>query len=391
MGLRIGFHSHVPAIARNGQVYTPGYQGRFIDGLAENFEEVLCFLHTPSSNNYVYGDYPILSKNVRFIPIGVHSSIPRRVLLAKEYVKNVRAAKDRMDVFLIRGPSPLLGAIANAVKPVPVALLLVGDYRYNIGDIQQPMWRKALIWLWARWNYYEQIQVAKSGISFVNSVLLYDDLRAQTSNLFMTTTATIFRSDFFKRQDTCLQRPVHLLYVGRLTRAKGLVEMARAVSLLVKAGEDVVFDLVGQMEPGDDVMDEINRLSIELDIRDRVKYHGYRSLGPELFEFYRKSDIFVIPSYFEGFPRVVWEALANSLPVIASDVGSIRVNVGQVVELVPPKSPVALKESVQKILQHTDFRKKLIRNGYILAEENTFENSVKKMSDSIKNFCRDLY
>src|SRR6266568_5448960 len=102
-------------------------------------------------------------------------------------------------------------------------------------------------------------------------------------NLVETRTTTLTRADFFDREDTCISAPYHLLYTGRMTRGKGLIEMVEALALLVQAGEDVVLDLVGWPEKGDDVLDEMQQIADRLKVAERVKFHGPKPVGPELF------------------------------------------------------------------------------------------------------------
>jgi len=66
--MRLGFHYHVPAYLDNGgQVRMPGYQGRFLDALAAQVEEVICFLHSPRMEELQQMDYVVKSGNVRLV------------------------------------------------------------------------------------------------------------------------------------------------------------------------------------------------------------------------------------------------------------------------------------------------------------------------------------
>ncbi|MGQ9715740.1 MAG: hypothetical protein ACUVST_13410, partial [Anaerolineae bacterium] len=161
MTLRLGFHYHVPAIQKDGAIYMPGYLGRFVDSLAAHCTRLTCFLHTPDPDEMALMDYCIQSPAVDFVPIGPHESIPRRTLRALWCaVPRVRARRAELDAMLIRGPSPLLPFIAWAVRPIPTALLLVGDYLAGIDGLPQPWWRKELIRLWSYANFLGQMRVA---------------------------------------------------------------------------------------------------------------------------------------------------------------------------------------------------------------------------------------
>ena len=190
-------------------------------------------------------------------------------------------------------------------------------------DLPQPRWRKEAIRLWARWNKWGQMRAARNSLTFVNSRVLYDEMKHTLPNLYETRTTTLTEDDFFIRSDTCQSRPYRLLYVGRMDRTKGLLQIVEALALLVEHGEDVVLDLVGWPEHNDPVLNELEGLARTKHVDRRVHYLGGKSLGPELFNCYKQADIFVIASLFEGFPRTIWEAMAHSLPVVATRVGSI--------------------------------------------------------------------
>jgi glycosyltransferase involved in cell wall biosynthesis len=293
---------------------------------------------------------------------------------------------------LIRGPTPLLATVALAVEGVPLALLLVGDYLAGINDLPQPRWRKEAIRLWAWWNYRQQLRLARRSLTLVNSRLLYEQLRPLVSELYEVRTTTLTSDDFFIREDTCQAPPHHLLYTGRMDRAKGLFEMVEAVALLVSQGEDVILDLVGWPAEGDTIMTELANLAQARRVSDRVLYHGYKKLGPDLFSYYKQADIYVIASQSsEGFPRSIWEAMSHSLPVVATRVGSIPYFLEGAAELIEPNEGNGLTGSLRKILHDQARRRHLIQAGLHLAQENTLEMQTEKLMDIINRWLGKNY
>lgn len=375
--MRLGFHYHIPMMVNNqGQLCTPGYLGRFLDSMAAHCESLACFMHSPQPDERTQMDYAIQSPNIRWVDIGPHVSIPQRMLKSRKICEPLKKQRDTLDAMLIRGPSPLLPAVAKASGNVPVALLLVGDYLAGINDLPQPRWRKEAIRAWSYWNYRQQLAVAKKSLTFVNSHKLYEQFRPHVPHLYETRTTTLNANDFFEREDTCRARPIHLLYTGRMDRAKGLFHMVEAVATLVEQGEDIVLDLVGWPQKGDPVLEELSALAQRRRISERVIYHGFKPVGPELFQHYKNADIYVIASTSsEGFPRTIWEALAHSLPVVATRVGSIPLFLenNTSVALADPGSFTALADVLQRVIRSADLRRTLISNGYRLARENTLE------------------
>ena len=359
----------------------PSYQGRFVDALADYCSEVVCFLHSPVAAEQAQMDYALQKRNVRLVDLGPHASVPPRLLSVRQHAEILQKGKKGLDVMLLRGPSPLLPALANAARPVPTALLLVGDIVAGVNDTRQPFWRREAIHLLWRWNRHRQDQVAKQSLTFVNSRKLFQELQPTVPDLVETRTTTLTRADFFDREDTCTCAPYRLLYTGRMDRGKGLIEIVQALALLVQEGEDVVLDLVGWPEKSDDVLEEMQQVAVRLQVADRVKFHGPKAAGPELYAHYRMADVYVIASKsdFEGFPRTIWEAMAHSLPVVATAVGSIPQFVDAAAELVPPNDTSALAAAIRGIIHSAEKRMEMIRCGRTLASEMTLETQVGRM------------
>ena len=324
-------------------------------------------------------DYRIIAKNVELVNIGPHTSVMERTFRSRSFTVHLDRYRSDLDILLLRGPSPLLPAMATA-SPVPTALLLVGDYVAGVEDLPQPRWRKEAIRLWAYWNKQGQNRAARYSLTFVNSRILYNELKDKIQNLCEIRTTTLTANDFFVRTDTCQKTPYRLLYAGRMDRTKGLLLMVEAVSLLTKRGEQMTLDLVGWPELGDPILDEIQALANANNIGEKVNYLGSRLLGPKLFECYKQSDLFLIASFAsEGFPRTIWEAMAHSVPVIATRVGSIPAFIEGSAELIQPGQVESLADAISKLIHHPEVRQNLIFRGLELARGNTLETQVGTM------------
>ena len=101
---------------------------------------------------------------------------------------------------------------------------------------------------------------------------------------------------------------------------------------------------------------------------------------------YRMSDIYIHPSYHEGFPRTLWEAMANSVPVICTSVGSIPLELDNSLDalIIEPRSSNEIKIAIQNLLIDSVLRKTLIKNGILKASQNTLEIQSKKLIKKLK-------
>ena len=108
---------------------------------------------------------------------------------------------------------------------------------------------------------------------------------------------------------------VHLLYVGRLVRTKGLRDAIRALARLTTS-TPVVLEVVGD---GPDRA-ACEALVAELGLGRAVRFHG-RQPRERVEGFYRSADIFVFPSYREPGGNVVFESMGYGVPLVVSDLG----------------------------------------------------------------------
>ena len=390
--MRLGFHYHVPAVYRDDSIYMPGYLGKFVDSLASYCESVTCFMHEPLLHEIKFMDYNIKFNNVKLVNIGKHTRVYKREVFGKYFVRNIYKYRHMVDIMLIRGPSPLLPYVAKAMGAAPVALLLVGDYLKGIDALQQPWWRKEIIRLWAHWNTFKQDEIAKVSLTMVNSYELLERYQKITKHVQKVQTTTLSAKDIFCRDDTCEGATIHLLYTGRIIKAKGLFEMIDALSQVNNGKTKVKLNIVGWAPRNSTILDELLLFGKAKGIDGEVIYHGYVPHGPQLYEHYKKADIYIMASThsFEGFPRTIWEAMAQSLPVIATKVGSIpyQLTDGNNAILVEPRDSKALADAISEIASNKQLRQALIKEGRKLASQNTLEIQSKKMISELERYLR---
>ena len=78
---------------------------------------------------------------------------------------------------------------------------------------------------------------------------------------------------------------------------------------------------------------------------------GYVHHGPDLFQLYRRADIFVLPSFHEGIPNAILEAMAHSMPIVATNVGSLSSVITDGIEgiLIPAGKPQLLADAISRM------------------------------------------
>jgi glycosyltransferase involved in cell wall biosynthesis len=389
--MKLGFHYHIPAYEKDGKIYTSGFLGLFLDSLAVHVEELVCFMHTPLPSEIFIMDYHLRMSNTRLVSMGQHSSLPLRLLSSKRIINQLAPELKSIDILLLRSPTPLLPALGRVPK-LKKALLIVGDYQKSSKDSHLPFLRRTAIQLWAAIYKRQQDKVIRDSVVFVNSGVIFKELKDSVRNLHQIRTTTLQSSDFFYREDTCQSEIVNILYAGRLDLSKGLKEMIESLGQLRTKGINANLNFVGWEERNSTfVTDLLKNRAKELGLDNYVHFHGKKKVGEELNLFYRMADIYIIGSREnEGFPRTIWEAFANSTPVIASAVGSIPVFLRNEIDaiFIKPRSVEEMTGALIRLVEDGNLRRLIMRNAYEIAKKNTLESQAKIM---IKILYENLY
>ena len=180
--------------------------------------------------------------------------------------------------------------------------------------------------------------------------------------------------------------PVTVVVPSRLLHDKGIVEFVEAARILKGEGSAARFVLVGDAP-------KENPSSIDPDLlaawkaEGAVEFRGYRSDMPEV---YRQSHIVVLPSYREGFPKVLIEAAACGRPVVTTDVPGCRdaIRADRTGRLVPARDSVALAGAMRGLIEDRQTRLRMGIAGRALAERSfSVEQVTRRHLDIYRGLC----
>lgn len=110
-----------------------------------------------------------------------------------------------------------------------------------------------------------------------------------------------------------------VLFLGRIAKDKGIQELLYAVKILRDKGYDFELNLVGNGE----FFTEAREILKSLKIEDSVCFKGVVYQPQKVKEYYTDADIYILPTYHEGFPRTLYEAMIFGTPIITTFVGGI--------------------------------------------------------------------
>lgn len=170
----------------------------------------------------------------------------------------------------------------------------------------------------------------------------------------------------------------HILYMGHLFKEKGLEELISAARYFDPQGW--VFDVCGTGVS--DIENELTRLSKS--DQSCISYHGF--VGGEKKELlFKKAKVFLLPSYAEGMPISLLEAMHFGCVPVASDVGAIpEVIDGNNGVLIAPRSSKAIIDGIAWAIAGYDvFSKHAVES----AKKYTLEGHIRSMSDVLNSRC----
>ena len=144
---------------------------------------------------------------------------------------------------------------------------------------------------------------------------------------------------------------------ARLLKEKGVAEFVQAARLLRERGIAARFALVGR--PDTSNPSSFSQETVDGWVSDSVvEAWGWRE---DMRDVYAQTQIVCLPSYHEGFPKVLLEAAASKCAIVASDIPGCRelVRHGETGLLVPPKDPASLADALQDLIGKPERRAQL--------------------------------
>jgi glycosyltransferase involved in cell wall biosynthesis len=159
-----------------------------------------------------------------------------------------------------------------------------------------------------------------------------------------------------------------LLSVGRLSLEKGHADLFRAIALLREKQATSFRSHLLIVGDGPERRN-LQALCSELRLDDVARFTGYQS---DVRPYYAISDVFVLPSYSEGSPNVLLEAMAAGLPVVAAAVGGLPEVLSHDLNalLVPKQDIEQLANAIERLLKDPLLRQELVTKGKDLVAQH---------------------
>lgn len=175
----------------------------------------------------------------------------------------------------------------------------------------------------------------------------------------------------------------HLLYMGVLIPAKGVADLLQSLNYLQATKPDVEIELevcgVGSEE------EKLKQYVCEHSLEKIVRFNGWVS-GERKAEMLRKANLLVLPSYTEGVPIAVLEAMSYGMPIISTEVGDLAELVKDGVNgyLIPPGDIAALSERILLMVDKQRWEKFSYMSRKIAEEQFSIDLFYSKLAEILK-------
>ena len=221
--------------------------------------------------------------------------------------------------------------------------------------------------LWVKWAFGGASKVLCQGPAWKKFAL--ETLKFSEPNcpiLFNWTATEKLLRIGEKKLKNKVDRPLNILYLGWLEKEKGIFDFLEVCSELKQKDKFKVFIAGGGSREG-----ESKELVCKRGIQDITTFVGWVE-GIQLQDLLNNSHILVLPSWAEGFPNAVIEAMASGLAVIVTSVGNIPDILTHESEalLVTPKDRSSLLNGISRLVEDENLRHSIALQGHIFSAEN---------------------
>lgn len=202
-------------------------------------------------------------------------------------------------------------------------------------------------------------------------IYLKNNLISQTNNELIYSSGIELKD--FKTISTRNNTPFTFICVARLVYEKGIINLLEAARICKDSGENFKILLIGPLEENSKRLNQ----SILDSYSDIVDVLGNRH---DVLELLLQSDAFVLPTFREGFSRVLLEAAASGLPIVSTNVTGVRefVRHNEEAILVEPRNSEALAKAMIEIANNKNLGDDLVKNALKRVEKFSLENVAKQ-------------
>jgi glycosyltransferase involved in cell wall biosynthesis len=372
--MKILIHHHSLAYHNSDGIWIQSFIGAWVDELARHVQTVGLLVHE-SKLKHINLDYLIKNKNVKMESLGANLGSKNRFsryFNIKQKVKSINSYSH----LIVRGVTPRQSLVLKNSPIKNKHFIFVGclndakeNKHFSLKDLQT--------YFLSKYRIYEMKNLSKIAQFACNSPGTAVELKNKLKiNSEYIPTNTISKNYFLncKAENLDFNR---ILFVGRVTKDKGIEELIKAVLKLNQSHPDKYqLNIVGP------ITESYKRYLLKkYDFeKNKINFHGFIPFGQKLMSFYDKSDLYILPSYHEGFPHSIWEAAARRIPVFCTPVGGIPSLLNEAsVTFINVKSFQSIVDEIVNIPNNKDQILDKVEILYNIAIKKSLEPSMKEL------------
>ena len=344
-----------------------------------NLVEILISISTKLTLITGNEGYTLYNKERRFTVYGVNYAIDNSVWKIPRYLNGqirssillIKNSKHSKCWIIFGGQSSIIPIITAKLLGKKVVVMMLGS---AIRDS-----------LFSQDKFLKIIKILSSiSLSLADNIIIYSPNLIQDWGLEPYRNKIIIAHRHFLDFETFTvttllpDRPPLIGYIGRLSGEKGVQHFARALPAILSDWQDLRVLIGGEGQLKDSIVTCLQ----EEGIAARVDLPGWIS-HDNLPRYLNQIRLLVLPSYTEGLPNIMLEAMACGTPVLATSVGAVPDVIidGKTGFIMENNSPECIAENVVRALEHPDLEQ-IAEAGRRFVEENfTFERVVERWKE----------
>lgn len=379
---KIAFH--------RGRYYTYGGFGAYLSEIRKFFNKTILVAHV-TQRKPGEGYYEITTDGLEIVHLKQSRNELENLLQqpVNFFIAN-RRMRD-MDIVHCRMPdyTGIIGVILSHIYQKQFFIQTIADW--YIEAQKTPAFKKFGLGLFLKIDYYFydflERMCAKKRLVFAQGTSSYLKHKNHAHAKLISSTAHFNKDIGIIKKKFTSDTTVEVLHIGRLTGVKNQKLIIDLIDKLNKETEsNWNLTILGEGPLRPNLQNQIDALRLS----DRAQLVGQVDRGEDFWNYFEKADIFVMSSKSEGTPKVVLEAMARSVPVVAPNVGGIPY-------LVADKERGLLYEegnledffkAVLAIKNEKESREEMIKNAFEFSKNNTVEKSTEFMVEEVAKFFK---
>lgn len=369
----------------DGTYWTYGGFGRYLTSMLANFRRVVLAAHVASGPPGA-GHYAISHPNLEVVHLPATRGEAAALLSIPAMRRAASTVVKAADVVHARVPdyTGVVGARAADRAGVPCFVSVIDDWAVQAKAT--PVTKKGGLGLLLRahlslYDWFER-RACADHLVFAQGASAYEKHRRSSDCRLVLSSAHDDGDVVADPRPRFTGRAAHIVNVARLTTVKNQQLLIRLMDRLLKDGQAWTLTLVGEGPHRASLEGEVERRGLE----NVVRFAGRVGHGEELWRLLDEADVFVLPSRAEGTPKVLLEAMARGLPVVASKVGGVPsiVTHGENGLLVDDDDLDDVERAVRAVRDDAALRARCVSGGLAKARAHTVTAETDRIIAAVK-------